>query len=263
MLRKAQKLAPDDLGIARDLVVGYLLAGKPDEAIKEAKSLQSTRPKAAVGFALEGDIHTATQRWGQAERAYRDALKVEPTSEGLAMKLHGNAVSDWENSRGRRVGQEVVGRTSEGRDFSRLSGGAGALGEKNFRSAVALYQAVIALQPDNVVALNNLAWSAGQLGDPKAIGYAERAVRLAPENAAALDTLGTLLVSKGDASKGLEYLKKAADLAPKRHDIRLNYAKALVKAGRTEDARKELTALQAVTDDFPGKSEIPTLLKQL
>ncbi len=43
LLRKAQKLAPDDLGITRDLVVGYLLAGKPDEAIKEAKSLQSTR----------------------------------------------------------------------------------------------------------------------------------------------------------------------------------------------------------------------------
>ena len=86
---------------------------------------------------------------------------------------------------------------------------------------------------------------------------------MAPENAAALDTLGTLLVSKGDASKGLEYLKKATDLAPKRHDIRLNYARALVKAGRTEDARKELTALQAVTDEFPGKSEIPTLLKQL
>ena len=39
-----------------------------------------------------------------------------------------------------------------------------ALGEKNLRSAVTLYQAVIALQPDNVVALNNLAWSAGQLG---------------------------------------------------------------------------------------------------
>ena len=138
-----------------------------------------------------------------------------------------------------------------------------ALGDKNLRSAVALYQAVVALQPDNVVALNNLAWSAGQLGDPRAIGYAERAVRLAPDNAAALDTLGTLLVSKGDASEGLEYLTKATDLAPKRHDIRLNYAKAFAKAGRPDDARKELFALQAVADEFPGKSEIPALLKGL
>ena len=138
-----------------------------------------------------------------------------------------------------------------------------ALGEKNLRSAVALYQSVIALQPDNVVALNNLAWAAGQLSDPKAIGYAERAVRLAPDSPAALDTLGSLLVSKGDANKGLEYLTRAAALAPARYDIRLNYARALVKAGRADDARKELTALQAVTDDFPGKSDIPALLKQI
>ncbi|MEO8187108.1 MAG: XrtA/PEP-CTERM system TPR-repeat protein PrsT [Burkholderiaceae bacterium] len=262
LLRKAQKLAPDDLGIARDLVVGYLLAGKSDEAIKEAKSLQSTRPQVAVGFALEGDVHTATQNWGQAERAYRDALKVEPTSEGLALKLHATLNRTSKAAQADALAKKWLAEHPKDATF-RIYLAERALGEKNVRSAVTLYQAVIALQPDNVVALNNLAWAAGQLGDPKAIGYAERAVRLAPENAAALDTLGTLLVSKGDASKGLEYVKKATDLAPKRHDIRLNYAKALVKAGRTEDARKELTTLQAVTDEFPGKSEIPSLLKQL
>ena len=262
LLRKAQKLAPDDLGIARDLVVGYLLAGKPDEAIKEAKSLQSSRPKVAVGFALEGDVHTATQSWAQAERAYRDALKVEPTSEGLALKLHSTLSRTNKAAEADAFAKKWLAEHPKDVTF-RVYLAERALGEKNLRSAVTLYQAVIALQPDNVVALNNLAWTAGQLGDPKAIGYAERAVRLAPESAAALDTLGTLLVLKGDATKGLEYSKKATDLAPKRHDIRLNYAKALLKAGRTEEARKELTALQGVTDEFSGKSEIPSLLKQL
>ena len=262
LLRKAKKLAPDDLGIARDLVIGYLLAGKPEEAIKEAKSLQSTRPQAATGFALEGDVHTATKSWGQAERAYREALKLEPTSEGLALKLHATLTRGGKGTDADAFAKKWLAEHPKDVTF-RIYLAERALGEKNLRSAMALYQAVIALQPDNVVALNNLAWSAGQLGDPKAIGYAERAVRLAPENAAALDTLGTLLVSKGDAGKGLEFVKKATDLAPKRHDIRLNYAKALAKAGRAEDARKELTALQAVTEEFPGKSEIPTLLKQL
>jgi thioredoxin-like negative regulator of GroEL len=51
-------------------------------------------------------------------------------------------------------------------------------------------------------------------------------------------------------------------LAPDRHDIRLNYAKALLKAGRAEEARKELTRLQAVSQDFAGKSEVAGLLKQ-
>ena len=262
LLRRAQKLAPDDLSITRDLVVGYLLAGKADEAVKEAKRLQSTRPKMAAGFVLEGDVHSATQNWAQAERAYREALKAEPSSEGLAVKLHTSLARAGKAAEADGYAKKWLADHPKDVAF-RIYLAEQALSEKNHRAAVSLYQSVIALQPDNVVALNNLAWAAGQLGDPKAIGYAERAVRLAPDSAATLDTLGMLLVSKGDAVKGLEYLKKATDIAPTRHDIRLNYAKSLIRAGRPEDARKELTALQAVTDEFPGKSEIPTLLKQL
>jgi cellulose synthase operon protein C len=261
-LRRAQKLAPGDPAISRDLVLAHLLSGKPDDAIKEAKSLQTTMPKLAAGFALEGDVYASTQRWPQAERAYRDALKVEPALNALAIKLHTTLNRAGKAAEAEALAKKWLAEHPKDAGF-RTYLAERALGDKNFRSAVALYQAVVALQPDNVVALNNLAWSAGQLGDPKAIGYAERAVRLAPDNAAALDTLGTLLVSKGDASKGLEYLTKAADLAPKRHDIRLNYAKALAKAGRPDDARKELVALQAVAEEFPGKSEIPELLKGL
>ena len=261
-LRRAQKLAPGDPAITRDLVLAQLLSGKPDDALKEAKSLQTTMPKLAAGFALEGDVHTATQQWPQAERAYRDALKVEPASDALAIKLHTTLNRAGKAAEAEAMAKKWLAEHPKDAGF-RIYLAERALADKNLRSAVTHYQAVVALQPDNVVALNNLAWSAGQLGDPKAIGYAERAVRLAPDSAAALDTLGTLLVSKGDASKGLEYLTKAAELAPKRHDIRLNYAKALAKAGRPDDARKELVALQAVADEFPGKSEIPALLKGL
>ena len=261
-LRRAQKLAPDDPAIAREIVLAYLLATKPEEAIKEAKKLQSAMPKGSAGFVLEGDVHAALQRWPQAERAYRDGLKADPDSDALALKLHGTLTRAGKAAEADAMAKKWLADHPKDADF-RSYLAQRALGDKNLRSAAALYQSIVALQPDNVVALNNLAWSAGQLGDPKAIGYAERAVRLAPDSAPALDTLGTLLVSKGDASKGLEYLTKATDLAPKRHDIRLNYAKALVKAGRVDDARKELTALQAVTDDFAGKSEIPALLKQL
>ena len=149
MLRKAQKLAPDDLGIARDLVVGYVLAGKPDEAIKEAKSLQSTKPQIGAGFALEGDVHTATQNWVQAERAYRAALKVEPASEGLALKLHSTLNRTGKAAEADALAKKWLAEHPKDATF-RIYLAERALGEKNLRSAVALYQAVIALQPDNV-----------------------------------------------------------------------------------------------------------------
>jgi len=86
-------------------------------------------------------------------------------------------------------------------------------------------------------------------------------VQLAPTSAPALDTLGVLLVAKGDVTKGMELLAKAVALAPNRPDIRFNYAKALMKAGRQEEARKEFADLQALKEDFTGKSEIPAFLK--
>jgi predicted Zn-dependent protease len=52
-------------------------------------------------------------------------------------------------------------------------------------------------------------------------------------------------------------------MAPTRNDLRLNYAKALAKAGRKDDARRELQALQGVKENFPGKDEVAGLLKGL
>lgn len=101
------------------------------------------------------------------------------------------------------------------------------------------------------------------MGDPKAIGYAERAARLAPNNAAVLDTLGMLLAARGDTDKALAHLQRARALAPNRGDIRLNYAKALAKAGRRDNAKTELEALLAVKEDFPGREEAAALLRSL
>ncbi|TMH19250.1 MAG: tetratricopeptide repeat protein [Betaproteobacteria bacterium] len=102
--------------------------------------------------------------------------------------------------------------------------------------------------------LNNLAWVAGELGDSKALSYAEKASTLAPTNPAILDTLGMLLVKNGDMAQGLEKLQKAAQLAPNQADIRLHLAKTLIKAGDKAAARKELEVLAQASDQAAGKS---------
>lgn len=261
-LRRAQKIAPSDMGVARDLVLGYMLAGRTDDALKEAKALQTSAPKLAAGYVLEGDIYATTRRWPQAERAYRDGLRADPASETLAFKLHGALVALNKSTEADALARRWLADHPKDITFRNYLAER-ALRAKDVRSAVTLYEAVIAQDPNNVIALNNLAWAAGQLGDPRAVGYAERAVRLAPNSAPALDTLGVLLLAKGETARGLDLLNRATTLAPNRHDIRLNYAKALVKAGRVEEARKELMTLQGVTADFPGKAEVPELLKQI
>lgn len=78
-----------------------------------------------------------------------------------------------------------------------------------------------------------------------------------------MDTLGNIVFDKGDTTRGLELMKKAVDGAPNSPGIRLNYARALVKAGQKDAAKKELEALQQLGDKFGGQAEVTELMQGL
>jgi cellulose synthase operon protein C len=259
-LRQAQRAAPDNDQIAHDLVATYVSAGRFDDALGVAIAMRTRKPGAASGFTLEGDVQAARQKWPEAERAYRAALAAEPgygvAAVGLCRML------------------SASGRTSESTLFAtswisrnpadvpmRMYVADLALGTKNYPAAVSQYEAVLQRAPDDVPALNNLAWTLGEMKDPRALGFAERAVALAPNSPLALDTLGMLQLEQGDPNKGLESLTRVRDLAPDRKDLRLHYAMGLLRVGRTDEGKAELRELVASKDDFAGKATIPTLLK--
>ena len=89
-----------------------------------------------------------------------------------------------------------------------------AIVAKDYKVAVQQYRAVLAVEPDNATALNNLAWALNELGDPKALEVADRASVLAPNVPTVMDTRGWILVQRGDAKKGLDLLREASGLAP-------------------------------------------------
>jgi putative PEP-CTERM system TPR-repeat lipoprotein len=260
--RRAQKLFPNDAVVARGLVAALVQVKRHEEALREAKALQTREPKSAAGFGLEGDVLAAQGKHAEAERAYRAGLKVDPKSGALAVGVYSALAASGKGAEAEAFARDW--RAGNPRDTTLTMHLADrALLARNWREAATHYQAVIAIDPNHVAALNNLAWTSGQLGDPKALGYAERAARLAPNNAAVLDTLGVLLAARGETDKALGHLQRARALAPNRMDIRLNYAKALAKAGRRNDAKAELEALLAIKEDFAGKEEAAALLRSL
>jgi len=113
------------------------------------------------------------------------------------------------------------------------------------------------------MALNNLAYVSGHLKDPKALEYADKANKLAPNNPAILDTYGMLLIEKGDTKRGLEYMQRASELAPASNSIRLNFARALIKDGQKPAAKKELEALAKLGDRFSEQAEVSKLMQGL
>ncbi len=72
-----------------------------------------------------------------------------------------------------------------------------------------------------------------------------------------------LLVEKGDHARGVQLLQKATSLAPQAASIRLNLARALIKTGQKDAARRELDELDKLGDKFSGQSEVAQLRKAL
>jgi putative PEP-CTERM system TPR-repeat lipoprotein len=259
--QKALRMKSDLVDAQRGVIASHLQAGRTREALAAAREVQKQNPRAPVGYMLEGDVHISQKQWGEAEAVFREGLRKSPGAE-LAIRLH-----------------QVLNQEGKGADADKFINGwlkdrpqdllvreylaQRAMAGGRHQVAAEHYRAILRSQPNNPVALNNLAWVEGQMKDPKAFEHAEKALSLAPDNPAVLDTMGMLLVGAGKPAQGLELLQKAVDRAPNSHGIRLNYVKALIAAGKKDAARKELEALVALGDKFAGKDEAAALLKSL
>ena len=262
-LRKALTLQPDSLDVQRGAIAVLLAAGKPEDAIADARALQKARPAEAVGYLFEGEVLVAQGKYAEAARAYAEALKREP-SPLLAVRQHLLLETAGKVGDADAAGRRWV-RDNPKDTVVRLYLAERDLRQKDYTAAAKRYRDVLTLQPENPVALNNLGWVLSQLGDPAAVGYAEKAYSLAPNRPEiAGDTLGWMLVERGDLKRGVELLRKAAADAPNAPQIRLHYAKALVKSGDKAGARREASSsLQQGPEQSPVRAEAEELLKQL
>ena len=260
-LRQALEIDPKLIKVRQQLAALSLGEGKPDEALAEAKAVQKDFPKQAVGYLMEGDVYAAQKKLGPAEHAYREALKQQKSTL-VAMRLHGTLTQEGKASEAHSFATSWLKENPKDAAFQLYLGDL-SLRHKDYKTAAQQYKAVIALQPKNPIALNNLAYVAGQLGDPDAVKYAEQALAAAPESAAIQDTLGWMLVEKGDVARGVELLKKAAASAPNAADIRLHLAKGLIKAGDRNGARSELEAIVKLEPKTSAHDEAQHLLATL
>ena len=259
--QEALKLAPG-YGEAKFLLARLDLAeGKLEAALATARDLQKQNPKSAAGYALEGDVATARAQHARAGELYEKAFAAEPSGANL-VKLHA-ALSAA--GKGREANDRLTDwlQKNPGDLGPRGYLAASYIREKNFGQAAAQYEIIVKASPQAALAWNDLAWLYQQLGDQRAQQTAEQAYKLAPENPLILDTLGWILVEKGQLGRGTELLQKAAAAAPKAPEIRYHYAVALARSGQREQARRELQSLLAADQAFRQRGEAEALLKKL
>jgi predicted Zn-dependent protease len=80
--------------------------------------------------------------------------------------------------------------------------------------AINAYETLLEQNENNITALNNLAWLLHENNDERALPYAERAFKFAPNSASVLDTLGWILYKQGQTAKGKSMIEKAGRIAP-------------------------------------------------
>jgi Flp pilus assembly protein TadD len=132
----------------------------------------------------------------------------------------------------------------------------------NEAGARASLKQVNSLDPTDVSTLLGLASLLQKAGDPAAQAVADRAVSLAPANAAAKSLLGSILVQQGQLEAGIRHLRDARLRDPNSGLVRYRLAHALAATGRLEEAKSEMTAALAATDK-PTSAEAQKLRAQL
>jgi predicted Zn-dependent protease len=138
-----------------------------------------------------------------------------------------------------------------------------ALAKKDYPAAEAAYATVVKLAPGNAAGYNNLAWVTSLQGKPGALAYAQKANELAPNQAAFMDTMASVLAASGQVDKAIDLQKKVVAQVPTNNGFKLDLAKLYLKAGNKADARAQLDQLAALGKKFPGQAEVISLRKDL
>ena len=260
-LQNALRRNPNDFEVRELLSRVLLTEGKTQEAYELLDNMAETSRK----MELQGDLAMIQQKPNEALALYEKAFAGENKSREAAIKTFiaardsgdGDAIDDltkWgEGNPDDPAVPVIIG------DAHLESG--------DHSSAIPHYERAINMQPDNAIALNNLAWTYYLAKDDRARTTAERAVQLQPNSGDIADTLGWIQAQEGDYSAAVATLRRAVDAAtgvsPMEAEIRYHLAYALSKNGNTQEATDMLRALLETGAGFPSQTQARELLRSL
>ena len=237
-----------------------LQSGHDEQALKYARQIQDTEPDFYMGYELAGNAWVAGKNYTEASIAFARAWDLEPSAK-LTLKL---SEASKISGKPEEATMTLLAWLNDHPDDARVRQFLGItyqdMGQND--KAIEAYEKVLSVQPDNVVALNNLAWLYSLSSDPKALGLAERAYQAYPDNAGIQDTYGWILVQQGQADKGRRLLKQAMEKLSEVPEVRYHYAVALLKSGEKTEAYKLLNQLLQSESSFEGREDIQALLDE-
>src|SRR4029453_15583634 len=203
---KAAQLAPDNLSPVDQLVDLDLLEKHFDAARQRIRRQFEKTPDSPVAHYFEGKILATEGKWDAAQAELHKTLQLDPNFVAACDLLVQSYLATNKVSEAINELQAQLAKTPNAQEFLTLA----LLYERtgDFAQARDVYEKLLAINPNFVLALNNLAYLYTEhLNNlDKAYELARKAHELQPDDAAAADTLGWSLYKRGDYKQALSLL---------------------------------------------------------
>jgi len=236
-----------------------LRSGDYNQALQYAGRVQKTQPDLYIGYEMAGDALMLKKDNAAAKISYEQAWQRKHLS-GLAIKL---SEASTRSGKFAEATKPLLMWLSDNSDDARVLQFLGTAYQNMKRNdkAIATFEKVLVVQPDNVVALNNLAWLYSLAGNPKALELAKRAYQASPDDSGVQDTYGWVLVQQGQIEKGRQILERVMKVLSEVPEVQYHYAVALLKSGEETQARQLLGKLLQSGQSFEGREAAEKIMQ--
>jgi tetratricopeptide (TPR) repeat protein len=231
--------------------------GDTPAAMKQLDLLRSAGGDREQLFIAETGILEAEQMWAELKEKVQERFERVPEDRGAYIALAGRLASG-SSSQPQKIAEDMF-RTVLGvrpDDPTSLMGLAMLL-QITGRSAeaVGLYRRLVELDPDEVMAYNNLAWiMCEEQGDCEgALKLAVQALGRAPEYVDLIDTRGVIYYRQGRYNRAIDDFETCLDLYPPGSKAiaatHLHLARALISTGQERLAAEHLEKSLELNED--------------
>ena len=252
----ALELAPDYLPALEQAVNLDLMEKQYAAAQQRVQQQAGQNPKAAALQLLLAKVLVARGDTNQAESALLKAIELQPDSQLAYLMLAQLYTAANQNQKALADLQAALAKNPK--DVAALMlMGITYSAEKDYKDARDAYEKLLAIAPNNGVAINNLACLyAEHLGQfDKAYQLARQARNLAPTDPSIADTLGWILYQKGQYSSALSLLRESADKLYAVPEAQFHLGMTYYMMGDEANARTAFQRALLPNEDFPQKNE--------
>lgn len=218
-------------------------------------------PKNSLAISLLANQLAYLRQFGVAARLLEDLPSRSPQVQVSLLTLY---IKGGEREKARAMAERILAASPRQPGLnSFLADYAWSKGEKE--KGIALFRKELEANPDDLIALNNLAWEYGivRADFAQARPYVERLRTLDSRDARIWDTIGWILARHGKAAEGEKYVRDALNLVPDYPSYLYHMAWILSERGDKAGAKKHVQSALDSKVPFEERKAAEAFLAQL